>query len=62
MISHTIHIHEVSKKQHQFMVKVEQVEQMLAILRSFAPRAAIGFTDEVRKKYEQDPWSVMSGS
>ena len=35
---------------------------MMEILKSFAPRAAVGLTDEINKKYHQDPWSVMSDS
>lgn len=60
--SKNITVNDTDKKAHTFSVKEKDFEKMMEILKSYAPRAAIGVTDELRKKYEQDPWSVMSDS
>ncbi len=58
--SKNITVNDTDKKAHTFSVKEKELDKMMEILKSFAPRAAIGLTDEIRKKYEQDPWSVMA--
>ena len=60
--SKNVTVNDTDKKSHTFSVKEKDLEEVLETLKSFAPRAAVGMTDEIRKKYFQDPWSVMSDS
>ncbi len=60
--SMNVNVNDTDKKCHTFAVKVKELDEVMAILKSYAPRAAVGFDDETRKKFEQDPWSVMSDS
>ena len=58
--SFNIVINDTDKKAHTFAVKAADLDELMETLKSKAPRAAIGLTDEIKKKYQQDPWSVMS--
>jgi hypothetical protein len=59
-ITHTITVLYTDKRRHSFQVKVDEVEEMMGMLKSFAPKASVGLTKEIEEKYRQDPWSVIS--
>ncbi len=58
--SKNVTVNDTDKKAHTFSVKEKYLDELMETLKSYAPRAAIGLTDELKKKYAQDPWSVMS--
>lgn len=45
---------------HAFGVRAADIDEPTAILKSLAPRAAVGLTDEIKKEYFQDPSSVTA--
>ncbi|MHC4506180.1 MAG: hypothetical protein ACYTFI_23035 [Planctomycetota bacterium] len=55
-----VNVNDVDQKVYSFSAKAKELDQVMEILTSFAPRAAVGMTDEIKKKYFQDPWSVMA--
>ncbi|MHC4199982.1 MAG: hypothetical protein ACYSU0_08330 [Planctomycetota bacterium] len=55
-----VNVNDTDKKAYSFSAKAKELDQMMETLTSFAPRAAVGMTDEIKKKYFQDPWSVMA--
>jgi hypothetical protein len=55
-----ITVNDTDKNAHTFSVKDKNLEEMMGILKSFAPRAAIGLDKELQEKFAQDPWSVMA--
>ena len=55
-----VNVNDTDKKAYTFSAKAKELDRMMEILTSFAPRAAVGMTDEIKKKYFQDPWSVMA--
>lgn len=57
-----VNVNDTDKKAYTFSAKAKELDQVMEILTSFAPRAAVGMTDEIKKKYFQDPWSVMADS
>ena len=40
-------------------MKFAQLEELMEVLQSRAPRAAVGFTDENRQKFASDPFSLL---
>ncbi len=55
-------VNDTDKNAHSFIVKAKELDEMMGILKSFAPRAAFGMTDEIKERYAKDPWSVMTDS
>jgi hypothetical protein len=60
-VTHTIHVQDVDRKHHSFMVKVAEVEGMIEVMKAFAPKATVGFSKENSEKYGQDPRSMIDG-
>lgn len=60
--SMNVTVNDTDKKAHTFSVKAKELDGVMETLKSCAPRAAVGLTEDIKKKYEQDPWSVMSDS
>ncbi|MHC4251546.1 MAG: hypothetical protein ACYS9X_20700, partial [Planctomycetota bacterium] len=44
---------------HTVNVKTDQLEEVMAILTSVAPRATVGFSKENNEKYKADPYSLI---
>ncbi len=60
--SKNVNVNDTDKKCHTFAVKEKDLDEVMATLKTYAPRAAIGLDKEIQKKYAADPWSVMSDS
>jgi len=52
-------VHDADRKGHTFNVKTDQLEEVMSILQSIAPRATVGFTKENNEKYKADPYSLL---
>ena len=52
-------VQDADRKGHSFNVKSDQLEEVMAILTSIAPRATVGFSKENNEKYKADPYSLL---
>jgi len=52
-------VQDADRKGHTFNVKADQLEEVMAILTSLAPRATVGFSKENNEKYKTDPYSLL---
>jgi hypothetical protein len=59
MKTFTIYIHDVDKKMHSFIVKPKHLDELMETIKGFAPRATVGYTDELAKQFQADPWSLI---
>ena len=52
-------VHDVDRKGHTFNVKTADLEEVMSILTSIAPRATVGYSDENNQKCVADPYSLI---
>jgi len=60
IVSHTVLIYDTDRRKHRFAVGVAEVEGIMAMLRSFAPKATVGFGPGFKEKYYNDPQSMIA--
>ena len=60
IVSHTVCVYDTDRRKHRFAVGVAEVEGIMAILRSFAPKATVGLYPGYKQKYYNDPQSMIA--
>ncbi len=52
-------LQDVDKKGHTIQVKAKRLDELMETLQAIAPRATVGYSDELNKQYAADPYSLL---